>query len=137
MSNFTPLLLFGVNVELSSLLNVSFNIDLMCGPWSIGHVFSHEMVRLSNLDRARDLVQPGTSCHDFALNLCENKSTIIRLMTRYRDTGDVMTRYRETGNVKDRAKSDRPRKTQQTDHIISGIPYPLPAADGPQRGVPT
>ena len=37
MSNFTPLLLFGVNVELSALLSVSFNIDLLCGPWSIGH----------------------------------------------------------------------------------------------------
>ena len=44
ISNFTPLLLFGVNVELSSLLSVSFNIDLMCGPWSISHVFSQEMV---------------------------------------------------------------------------------------------
>ena len=47
MSNFIPLLLFRVNVELSSLLSVSFNIDLMCGPWSTGHVFSQEMVRLS------------------------------------------------------------------------------------------
>ena len=36
MSNFTPLLLFGVNVELSSLLSVSFNVDLLSGPWSIG-----------------------------------------------------------------------------------------------------
>ena len=71
-------------VELSSLVSVSFNIDIMCGPWTIAHVFSQEMVRLSNLDRARaiGMVQSGTSCHDVALTFGVNKSTITRLMTR-------------------------------------------------------
>ena len=48
----------------------------MCGPWSIGHVFSQEMVRLSNLDRARaiGMVQSGTSCHDVALTFGVDKS---------------------------------------------------------------
>ena len=47
-------------------LSVSFNIDILSGPWSIGHMFSQEMVRLSNLDRARaiGMVQSGTLCHD-------------------------------------------------------------------------
>ena len=68
MSNVTLLLLFGVNVELSLLQSVSFYIDLMCGPWSTGHVFSQKMIRLSNLDRARaiGMVQSGASCHDVA-----------------------------------------------------------------------
>ena len=82
-------------------LSVSFNIDILSGPWSIGHVFSQEMVRLSNLDRARaiGMVQSGTLCHDVALTFGVNKSTITRLMTRYRDAGDV----------KDRAKNGCPR----------------------------
>ena len=73
------------------MLSVSYNIDLMCGPWSIRHVFSQEMVRLSNLDRARaiGMVQSGTSCHYVALTFGVNKSTITRLMTRYRETGNV------------------------------------------------
>ena len=60
------------------------------------------MVRLSNLDRARaiGMVQSGTLCHDVALTFAVNKSTITRLMTRYRHTGDV----------KDRAKNGCPRK---------------------------
>ena len=59
-------------------------------------------MRLSNLDRARaiGMVQSGTLCHDVALTFGVNKSTITRLMTRYRDTGDV----------KDRAKNGCPRK---------------------------
>ena len=52
------------------------------------------------------MVQSGIWCHDVALIFGLNKSTITRLMTR----------YRETGGVKDRAKSGRPIKTtQQTD----------------------
>ena len=47
------------------------------------------------------MVQSGTSCHYVALTFGVNKSTITRLMTRYRETGDV----------KDRAKSGRPRKS--------------------------
>ena len=43
-------------------LRVSFNIDILSGPWSIGHVFS-KMVRLTNLDRAIGMVQSGTLCH--------------------------------------------------------------------------
>ena len=103
MSNFTPLLWFGVNVELSSLLSVSFNIDLMCGPWSTGPVFSQEMLRLSNLDRARaiDMVQSGTSCHDVSLTFDVNKSTITRLMTRYRETGNVKRSCQEWSYQKD------------------------------------
>ena len=74
-----------------------FNIDILSGPWSIGHVFSQEMVRLSNLDRARaiGMVQSGTLCHDVALTFGVNKSTI--------------TSYRDTGDVKDRAKNGCPR----------------------------
>ena len=103
MSNVTPLLLFGVNVELSSLVSVSFNIDLMCGPWSTGHVFSQDMVRLSNLDRARaiGMVQSGTSCHDVALIIGVNKSMITRLMTRYRETGNVKRSCQEWSCQKD------------------------------------
>ena len=51
---------FGVNVELSSLIKVSLNIDLWCGPWSIGHVISHEMVWLSNLETARAIGTHGS-----------------------------------------------------------------------------
>ena len=46
------------------------------------------------------MVQSGTLCHGVALTFGVNKSTITRLMTRYRDTGDV----------KDRAKNGCPRK---------------------------
>ena len=49
------------------------------------------------------MVQLGTLCHDVALTFGVNKSTITRLMTRYRDTGDV----------KDRAKNGCPRKNPQ------------------------
>ena len=42
---------------------VSFNIDILSGSWSIGHVFSKEMVRLTNMDRAIGMVQSGTLCH--------------------------------------------------------------------------
>ena len=87
-SNVTPLLLFGVNVEWS------FNIDLLSGqPWSIGHEFSQDIVRLSNLDRAIGMVQPGTSCHDVSLTFGVNDCQV----KRDRD-------------VKDRAKSGRPKE---------------------------
>ena len=103
---FDTFLLFGVNVELSAWLSVSFNVDLLTGPWSIGHVSSQDMVRLSNLDRAIaiDMVQSGSSCHDVTLTFGMNKSTITKLKIRSRETTDV----------KDRANSRRPRKPHWT-----------------------
>ena len=86
----------------------------MSGQWSIGYVFSQEMVRLSNLDRAKaiGMVHSGALCHDVALTFGVNKSTITRLMTRYRHTGDV----------KDFAKNGCPRKKPiETDNRISGM----------------
>ena len=82
----------------------------MSGPWSIGYVFSQEMVRLSNLDRARaiGMVQSGTLWHDVALTFGVNKSTITRLMTRYIHTGDV----------KDRVKNGCPRKKPIKRHAL-------------------
>ena len=61
------------------------------------------MVRLSTVDRARALgmVQGGTSQENVARHFNVHKSTISKLMTRYRDTGDV----------KDRIRSGRPRIT--------------------------
>ena len=61
------------------------------------------MVRLSNLDRARALgmVQGGTSQDNVARHFDVNKSTISRLVFRYRDTGEV----------KDHARTGRPRVT--------------------------
>ena len=105
---------------------MSFNIDLMCGPWSNGHVFSQEMIRLSNLDRARatGMVQSGTSCHDVALTSDVNKSTITRLMTRYREAGNVKRSCQEWSYQKD--------NTANWQHILGNGCYPLPAADGPQ-----
>ena len=93
------------------LLRVSFNIDILSGPWSIGHVFSKEMVRLTNLDRLAWFSQGPCVMHDVSLTFGVNKSTITSLMTRYRDTGDV----------KDRAKNGCPRKTHRTDNSISGM----------------
>ena len=81
----------------------------------MGHVFSQEMVLLSYLDRARaiGIVQSGTLCHDFALTFGVNKSMITRLMTRYRDYGDV----------KDRAKNGCPVLSQQmVSELMSIIP---------------
>ena len=72
------------------------------------------MVRLSRLDRARALgiVQAGTSHEVVARNFNVNRSTISRLLSRYRDTADV----------KDRARSGRPRVTAaNTDRRIVGI----------------
>ena len=73
-----------------------------------------KMVRLSNVDRARALgmVQGGTSQENFARHFNVHKSTISKLMTRYRDTGDV----------KDRIRSGRPRITSaNTDRRIVGL----------------
>ena len=66
------------------------NLDMS---WSIGYVFSQEMVRLSNLDRARaiGMVQSGTLCHDVALTFGVNKSMITRLMTRYRHQNSILS----------------------------------------------
>ena len=124
MSDFTPLLLFGVHVELSWLLSLSFYIDLMCGPWSTGHVFSQEMVRLNNLDRAIGMVQSGPSWHGVALTFGWNKSTINRLMIRYRETGNVKRSCQEWSYQKDH--------TASWQHNLGNGCYPLPAADGPQ-----
>ena len=67
-----------LNLRVGGLTKCDFNIDILSGPWSIGHVFSQEMVRLSNLDRARaiGMVQSGTLWHDDALTFGVNKSTI-------------------------------------------------------------
>ena len=118
-------------VCLCPILHLSFKIDIMCGPWSTGHVFSQEMVRLSNLDRARDIgmvwhgmVQSGTSCHDVALTSSVNKSTINRLMTRHID--------RECQKIVPRVV------VQKTDNIISVMAaIPFLQQMGPKRGVPT
>ena len=91
-------------------VSVSFNIDILSGPWSISLVFSQEMVRLSNLDRPRaiGMVQSGNLCHDVALTFGVNKSTI--------------TSYRDTGDVKDRAKNGCPSKNPtETDNRTSGM----------------
>ena len=72
------------------------------------------MVRLSRLDRAHALgmVQAGTSQEVVARHFNVNRSTISRLLSRYRDTADV----------KDRARSGRPRVTAaNTDRRILGI----------------